>query len=155
MRLLLQVFALCSLVAGLSSRTDYVVHERRAVEPIDPDWVKTHRPNADKILSLRIGLAQQNLHELEEILMSVSHPDSPMYGKHWSRERVVEHFAPRNVTIDAVKAWLIDSGFHPDHIRVSPSKGWINVKATVSEVESLLDAEYHVYTHSSGYEQIS
>src|SRR5712672_4749579 len=153
MRLLLQVFAFCSLVAGLTSRTNYVVHERRAAEPVD--WVKTRRLNADKVLPLRIGLAQQHLHELEEILMSVSYPDSPMYGKHWSRERVVEHFAPNKVTTDAVKAWLIDSGFHPDRIRVSPSKGWLDIKATVSEVESLLDAEYHVYTHSSGHEQIS
>ncbi len=87
--------------------------------------------------------------------MSVAHPDSSTYGQHWSAERVAKHFAPSEVTVSTVKSWLIDAGFHPDHLHFSRSKGWISVKALVSEAESLLKAEYHVYTHSSGREQIS
>ncbi len=112
----------CSLVAAAPSRrASYVMHEKRAAEPVD--WHKTRRLEAHRVLPLRIGLTQQNIHELEELLMSVSHPDSPTFGQHWSPERVIEHFAPS--------------------------------EATTSEVELLLDTEYHVYTHPSGHEQIS
>jgi tripeptidyl-peptidase-1 len=152
--LFLQVLAVCLLVAGAPSRrASHVVHERRAVEPVA--WVKTRRLEAHKVLPLRIGLTEQNTHELEEILTSVSHPSSPKYGHHWSPDRVLQHFAPSKDTISIVKSWLVNFGFHPGRIRLSPSKGWIDINATTSEVESLLSTEYHVYTHPSGHEQIS
>jgi tripeptidyl-peptidase-1 len=144
----------CSLVAAAPSRrASYVMHEKRAAEPVD--WHKTRRLEAHRVLPLRIGLTQQNIHELEELLMSVSHPDSPTFGQHWSPERVIEHFAPSEATISTVKGWLIASGFDRARIRVSHNKGWIDVNATTSEVELLLNTEYHVYTHPSGHEQIS
>jgi len=146
--------AISTLVAAVPSRRGgHVVHERRAAEPVA--WVKTRRLEAQKVIPLSIGLTQQNMHQLEELLSSVSHPDSPTFGQHWSPERVVEHFAPSKDTVSKVKDWLIASGFDPSRIRVSHSKGWIEVDATAAEVEHLLDAEYHVYTHPSGHEQIS
>ncbi|KAI0266714.1 subtilisin-like protein [Gloeopeniophorella convolvens] len=156
MRVLLQ-FKLLALVAvavaAPSSRSDYVVHERRAAEPYD--WVQTRRLESHKVLPLRIGLKQQNMHKLDEMLMSVAHPDSEEYGQHWSPEQVAEFFAPSDASIVTVKEWLANQGFHPERIRISVSKGWVDVNATVAEIESLLDTEYHVYTHPSGHEQIS
>ncbi|KAI9506994.1 subtilisin-like protein [Russula earlei] len=150
----LQLLAISSLVAAAPSRrANHVVHERRAVEP--RNWMKSRRVDSYKVLPLRIGLAQQNLEQLEELLMTISNPDSPSFGQHWSPERVAEHFAPSEDTISTVKDWLTTEGFRGDSIRVSPSKGWIDVNATISEIEALLSAEYHVYTHPSGHEQIS
>jgi tripeptidyl-peptidase-1 len=85
--------------------------------------------------------------------MSVSQLDSSTYGQHWSSERVAKHFAPSEATISMVKSWLLDAGFHPERIRLSRSKGWFSVKLSVSEAESLLKAEYYVYTHTSGREK--
>ena len=151
--LVLWVLAIVSLVAGVPSRrANYVVHERRVAEPVN--WVKTGRPEADRSLTIRIGLAQQNLHLLEGALMSVAQPDSQTYGHHWSPNRVAEHFAPSEATISTVKNWLIDAGFCPDRLQLSRSKGWISVKVRVSEAESLLKAEYHVYRNPFGREQI-
>jgi tripeptidyl-peptidase-1 len=154
MRLLfLWVIAIGSLVAGAPSRSaNYVVHERRVAEPVN--LLKTRRLEAHRVFTIRIDLAQQNLHQLEEALMSVAQPDSETYGHHWSPERVAEHFAPSEATISTVKSWLIDAGFQPDRLQLSRSKGWISVKVHVSEAESLLKAEYHVYTNSFGREQI-
>lgn len=88
--------------------------------------------------------------------MAVSHPDSPDYGKHWTLEQVVDTFAPTEETIRKVFDWLQGSGFSSERIKISGNKGWIQVDATVAEVEELLDAEYHVYKHSeTGEEQIS
>jgi tripeptidyl-peptidase-1 len=110
--------AICILVAAAPSRCGgYVVHEHRAAEPVA--WAKTRRLEAHKLIPLRIGLTQQNMHQLQELLMSVSHPESPTFDQHWSPERVIEHFAPSEDTISRVKNWLIASGFNPGQIRVS------------------------------------
>ena len=143
-----------STIAVPSRRFNHVVHEKRALDPID--WIQDRRLEAEKVLPMRIGLTQQNLHRVEELLMSVSHPESPSYGQHFSPDEVVDLFAPSNDTIDAVKSWLTDAGVHHERLRLSPSRGWIEFEATAAEVEELLQTEYHVYTHpDTGVEQIS
>lgn len=132
----------------------HVIHEKRAFDPTDHDWSLARRLEPDKVLPMRIGLVQRNLHLLEELVMSVSHPDSPTYGQHWLPEKVVHTFAPAESTISAIKEWLMEEGFQRERIKLSPSKGWIDVNATVAEAERLLMTEYNVYSHSSGAEQI-
>jgi tripeptidyl-peptidase-1 len=129
----------------------HVLHETRAIEPLD--WVSVGRLDSDKVLPMRFGLAQQNLHRVEEMLMAVSHPESPSYGKHYTSADVVDTFAPSNETVTVVTNWLIDSGFSQNRLRLSANKGWILLEATTSEVEDLLKAEYHVYSHASGDQQ--
>ena len=138
--------------AGPSPHSDHVVHETRAAEPIH--WAKTGRLGSNRVLPMRFGLVQQNLHRLEEMLMSVSHPESPKYAQHFTPMEVVETFAPSEETISAVTSWLVDSGFSHDRLRLSPNKVWIHVNASTSEVENLLNTEYHVYSHPSGDTQI-
>lgn len=138
--------------AAPSPRAGHVLHEKRAMEPTD--WAQTRRLEAGRVLPLRVGLTQSNLHELEDMLMAVSHPESPAYGQHWTPARVVEHFAPSAASVDAVRDWLTGAGLGAERLRLSPSKGWIEVNATTAEVEELLSTEYHVYTHPSGAEQI-
>ncbi|KAI0254130.1 subtilisin-like protein [Lactifluus subvellereus] len=145
--------AICSLaLAAPSRRSNYVVHERRAVEAVG--WAKSRRADADKIIPLRIGMKQQNVHMLEELLMEVAHPDSPSYGQHWTPNRVVEFFAPSQSTVHAIRKWLTAEGFAEHQLRLSPSKGWIEFDTTVAKAEWLFDTEYHVYEHVSGAEQI-
>jgi tripeptidyl-peptidase-1 len=102
---------------------------------------------------MRFGLAQQNLHRVEEMLMAVSHPESPTYGKHYTPADIVDTFAPSDETISTVTNWLIDSGFARNRLRLSANKGWLSLEATTAEVENLLNAEYHVYNHASGDQQ--
>lgn len=85
--------------------------------------------------------------------MSVSHPESPSYGQHLSPAEVVETFAPSDETVRSVVDWLIGSGFARDRLRLTASRGWIEVNATTAEVEDLLNTEYHIYRHPSGVEQ--
>ena len=152
--------SILSLVATLfgiafaipSRRSDHVVHETRAAEPIH--WVNTGRLDSNKMLPMKFALAQQNLHKLEEMLMSVSHPESPKYAQHFTATEVIDTFAPSEETIAAVTNWLIDSGFSRDRLRLSLNKGWIHVNASTFEVENLLRTEYHVYSHPSGDTQI-
>lgn len=150
-------FSVLALFAGIAAalpnpRAGYVLHEKRTHEPVD--WLKTRRLEADRVLPMRFGLTQSNLHKLEDMLMAVSHPESPSYGKHYTPEEVVETFKPADATIDAVTDWLIESGISANRVRLSVNKGWIEFNATAAEAESILDTEYHVYTHHTGVEQI-
>ena len=145
--------AICSLaLAAPVRRSNYVVHERRAVEAVG--WAESRRAKADKIIPLRIGMKQQNIHMLEDLLMEVAHPDSPSYGRHWTPNEVVKFFAPSQSTVHAIRRWLIAEGFAEDQLRLSPNKGWIEFDTTVAKAEWLFDTEYHVYEHVSGAEQI-
>lgn len=134
-----------------SPYSHYVVHETRAAELIH--WVET-RLDSNRILPMRFGLVQQNLHRVEEMLMSVSDPASPRYGQHFTPMEVIETFAPSEESISAVTNWLVAAGISRDRLRLSSNKGWIHVDALTSEVEKLLNTEYHVYAHPSGETQI-
>lgn len=134
--------------------SSHVVHEKRLVDPTDHDWTLARRLESHKVFRMRIGLVQRNLHLIDELVMSVSHPDSPTYGQHWSAEKVLETFAPADSSVSAVKDWLSDEGLQWERIKISPNRGWIEVNVTAAEAERLLQTEYNVYSHSSGVEQI-
>lgn len=157
MRLSFAFFTLGGLAiafgAPSSRNVHHVVHEKRTVEPLD--WEMSRRLESHKILPVRIGLKQQNIGRIEDMLLSVSHPDSPDYGKHWSAKQVVDAFAPKEESIRAVLGWLQEFGISSDRPKISANKGWIHLNATTAEVEELLNTEYHVYTHTeTGEEQI-
>ncbi|KAH9176552.1 subtilisin-like protein [Lactarius sanguifluus] len=155
MRGLLQVLAICSVALAAPpqlERANHVVHERRTAEPIG--WVRSYRADADDIIPLRVGMKQQNLHMLEDLLMDVAHPDSPAYGQHWTPEKVADFFAPSESTVSSIRTWLSGSGIAEDKVRLSPNKGWIEVNVTVATAERLLDTEYQVYEHPSGAKQL-
>jgi tripeptidyl-peptidase-1 len=66
---------------------------------------------------------------------------------------VIEAFAPAQETVDAVRAWLVESGISAERITHSDNKGWLAFSATAEEAGSLLHTEYHVYEHvETGHE---
>ncbi|KAF7800220.1 hypothetical protein EIP86_011467 [Pleurotus ostreatoroseus] len=104
---------------------------------------------------MRIGLAQPNINDIEAMLMDVSHPNSPNYGKHWSAEKVAETFRASSESIDTVLEWLVTEGIHPSRTRLSKGGNWIEADVSVSEAEDLLKTKYYVYGHGpSGYRHI-
>jgi tripeptidyl-peptidase-1 len=153
MRGLLQVLTICSIALAASTQhANRVIHERRAAAPVG--WVKSHKVDAEDIIPLRIGIKQQNLHMLEDLLMGVAHPSSPKYGKHWTPEQVVDFFAPGESALYSIRTWLSTSGITEDRHRLSLNKAWIELNVSVAMVELLLDTEYHIYEHPSGVKQI-
>lgn len=119
----------------------YAIHESRDVVPWR--WIKRDRLRPDSILPVRIGLAQSNVDEAEDDLMAVSNPDSPVYGKYWTAQQVIEAFKPNDETIQTVKTWLRDAGIK--NAVLTENKAWFAFNARASEIESLLQTEYHEY----------
>ncbi|KAH9213779.1 peptidase S8/S53 domain-containing protein [Leptodontidium sp. 2 PMI_412] len=139
----------CSRAFGLPvSEDNYVVHEQLGA--LHPRWeVKGILPGGiDPKVQMRIAITQQNLHRGEEFLMEVSDPTSPLFGQHWSKDRIAEVFSPSEESTEAVKSWLVASGIDADQITPSRDGGWLTFHIGLSDAEVLLQAKYHVYTDS-------
>ncbi|KAH9474907.1 Aorsin [Psilocybe cubensis] len=132
---------------------DYILHEKRSFIP--SGWSLVRRQQSAALIPLKFGLKQSNLDRLEEFLNDVSHPDSRNYGNHWTQAKIAETFAPSNHSINAARKWLTNEGFDASRIRLSSSKSWLQVNATVGEAERLLKTKYHVYEHRDGTQHIA
>ncbi|KAG0699462.1 peptidase S8/S53 domain-containing protein [Suillus ampliporus] len=121
----------------------YKLHEKRSHIPAGWARARTLEPSAS--IPLRFALAQSNIEHIEALLNEVSHPASPSYGNHWSAGQVAAKFAPSTESVEIVRSWLIESGVEPHRVKLSPTKGWLEVDSTVEEAENLLLAEYHSY----------
>ena len=66
----------------------YTLHEKREVQK--EKWTRNLdvKLNRDAVIPISIGLTQRNLENGYDMLMDVSHPESPNYGKHWSMQKV-------------------------------------------------------------------
>ncbi|KAG1727664.1 peptidase S8/S53 domain-containing protein [Suillus paluster] len=117
------------------------LHEKRSHIPAG--WTRERTLDPSASIPLRFALAQPNIEHIEAQLYEVSHPDSPNYGNHWSPGQVAAKFAPSTESIETVRTWLIESGVEPHRVKISPTKGWLEVTSTVEEAENLLLAEYH------------
>ncbi|KAJ7175779.1 peptidase S8/S53 domain-containing protein [Mycena filopes] len=146
---------LLAALTAAQSLSPSVQHAKRSHLP--PGWSQVRRHVPQAFLPLRFGLTQSNvdMKSLEKVLNQVSHPESSTYGKHWTAARVANHFAPSDEAIQAVTSWIASSGMAAERVRVSKSKGWLMINATVTETEKLLNTEYHVYRHESGKEHIA
>ncbi|KAJ7261226.1 subtilisin-like protein [Mycena rebaudengoi] len=154
MRCLLPLI-LATLAAG-HTISPQVQHAKRSRLP--SGWVRARRHTPEAILPLRFGLTQANVDmaTLERLLNDVSHPDSLNYGAHWTSARVAQHFAPSDEAVRTVVSWLTESGVRRERLRINKTKGWVMLNATVTETETLLHTEYHVYVHEpSGTEHIA
>ncbi|KAG6004438.1 hypothetical protein E4U43_000737, partial [Claviceps pusilla] len=74
-------------------------------------------------------------------------PSSAKYGHYYKRDQVIDLFAPKQATIDAVKNWLVKSGVSAQNITLSKNRGWIKFHSSVQKLQSLVKADYHVYEH--------
>ncbi|KAH7925311.1 subtilisin-like protein [Leucogyrophana mollusca] len=129
------------------------VHEKR--NSIPRGWSLTRRHDTASVLPLRFALKQRNIEDIGTYLYDISHPKSPNYGQHWTAGEISRKFAPSDESLSAVQDWLIENGMERERIKVSPTKGWIQVDATVEEAERLMNTEYNVYTHQTGQEHVA
>ncbi|KAI0966227.1 tripeptidyl-peptidase 1 precursor [Xylaria arbuscula] len=127
------------------ARSDYSVKDSHFVPR---GWAKVERAPADHLLDLQIGLKQSNFAELEKQLYQVSDPAHSKYGQHLSAEDVEKLVKPTKQTSDLVHEWLGDNGIVPESY--SAAKDWVTVRLPVSQIEELLNTEYHIFEHEDG-----
>jgi tripeptidyl-peptidase I len=131
-----------SAVVGLPA-VDYVLHEAR--HGSRHLWKRTTRVDSGSIIPLRIGLVQSNAHAstVYDALMEVAHPESSKYGHYLTPDEVIELFAPKPETADAVVGWLLSEGVNKSDIYHYQSRDWLAINLPAREVERLFMTEYH------------
>ncbi|RFU73336.1 subtilisin [Trichoderma arundinaceum] len=134
---------LFNLAASRVAPLDHIQHELRD-EHFRSHWTKKSRIEGAVSVPVRVGLTQSNLDKGEALLMDISHPKSENYGKHLSATEVDELFAPSQDKIDAVTAWL-KSALSDRVITLSRGRQWLELNATIIELQDLLHTEYHEY----------
>jgi tripeptidyl-peptidase I len=98
-------------------------------------------PPNDQLMTLSIGLALENIDQLEEQLKTVSAPGSPDYGKYLDRDEVNALFHPSPEAYGAVIGWLKGAGV--EHI--SQQGANINFATTVANANKLLNTRFANY----------
>ncbi|RDW79067.1 S53 family peptidase [Aspergillus mulundensis] len=132
-------------VLGSTATGSHILHEQRDVLP--DHWTKHSRLHGHEIIPVRIGLTQSSLDAGHDLLMELSDPKSPRYGKHLSQDEVHDLFAPAEESVEQVRAWLESEGIASTRISQSFNKQWLQFDATAGELEKLLRAEYYLHSH--------
>ncbi|KAF2094775.1 putative protease S8 tripeptidyl peptidase I [Rhizodiscina lignyota] len=135
-----------ALTTVLAAPASHVLHEKRDSRRQLP----RRRVEPDAWIPIRVALRQSNLDAGHERLMQVSHPRSPDYGKHLSREDVHNLFAPVEESIKAVKDWLLKSGIKTGSVVDYANKGWLAVDMPARQAELLFHTQYYEYYHTDG-----
>ena len=118
-----------------------VIHEELAALPYG--WTQTGAPADTDTMILQIGLAQQNLDQLDSMIYDVSTPGSASYGKFMEGDEVAAMLAPSSEANDAVMEWLKGAG-----VTNSFSDGvYVNFSTSVGTANKLLSAEFKYYTN--------
>ncbi|KAJ6564007.1 subtilisin-like protein [Mycena capillaripes] len=125
-----------------------VARATAALRPVPAGWSLHRRADPDALIPLKLSLTGSNIDKLESILMDIADPRSPNYGKHWSPAQVKETFRPSQETVETLSAWLLayGAGVHADAIELSASGDILQANMTVSAAETLLQAEFYIYS---------
>lgn len=126
-----------SSVGALSYST--IVHEKRGSNEI----LNRSQVDRDAIVPLRIGLKQQSLEIVDDLLLKSSHHSSPRYAKYWTKSEVQDLFAPSGETVSIVRQWLLDSAISPDDIRLTSNGAWLALDLPLRKAEQLLNTSYY------------
>lgn len=112
------------------------------------DWSSVGAASKSDIITLQIGLKQQNDGVVEQHLTEVSDPSHARYGQHLTAAEVDDIVAPSDETVELVQAWLAEHGI--TRTALSPAKDWIHVLVPVEKAEQLLQTTYSVFKHRDG-----
>ena len=92
-----------------------------------------------------IKRSQEQRQALERMLLDVSTPTSPAYGKHLTKTDMQKQFAMPNEPAEIVTNYLKSQGI--TNFRVSPLKDLIFVKMSVDEAETVLNTKFGAFHH--------
>lgn len=125
---------------------------RAAISPAASHWKRSARLASDQVIHIDLALAvDQNISgKAAQALESISDPDSPSFGQHWTPDRIAQFFAPPRESIRQVGRWLNSSGVSRSAMRLSRDGTFLSFNISVGQAEQLLGAEFHLYRHLNG-----
>lgn len=120
--------------------------------PAPDGWFKTGRPDPSLPITLRFALAQPNFSKLEEHLLTISDPSNSRWREHLSKEDVDALVAPHEESVQFLNEYIAYYGLESS--AAAASGDWHLVETNISVAETLLNAEYYVFEHTSTGKQV-
>jgi len=114
--------------------------------PQSPSWEWAGPADPNELIELMLAIRQSNTEALESLVLAVSDPDNPTYGKHLSFEAVNALIAPAVESLRQVREYLskeLGPDLHEAGCEQSPSGDFIRCVVPVRMAEKLLDTQYH------------
>lgn len=84
--------------------------------------------------------------------MSIATPGHLNYGNQMSYSQIKSFLRPSESTMEAISDWLIASGIGDKDI--THEDDWIKFKATVEQIESMLDTEFYYFNNDNDHVSI-
>ncbi|KAJ7212548.1 family S53 protease-like protein [Mycena pura] len=122
-----------------------VLHERRTAPPAG--FITQGAADASEIVTLRVGLAKNNVAGLQEKLMSISTPGNSGFRKWLSMEDVKSFMQPSAETVAAFNSFASANGL--ESTVISPNGDWMSITLPVSQANRLFDAKFEKFAHAS------
>ncbi|RDW80328.1 hypothetical protein BP5796_05026 [Coleophoma crateriformis] len=101
--------------------------------------------NRTSPMQIRMHLKQQNVAEFEQSVYDMSTPGHSTYGAHMTQNAINDFLQPAEETVKLVMTWLAAAGLQSNSWL---EQDWMHINATVSDVESLLDARYYYFQNA-------
>jgi tripeptidyl-peptidase-1 len=111
-----------------------------------PKWIQQRRAEGTRMHEVMFAVKQRNLDVLDKILIEVSDPRSPLYGKHLTFEQVGKITANPEATSDITR-WLTTLG--AEIVSMTPRGEYIKAKAPISLWEDVFGTEFYSYAHAT------
>jgi len=112
-------------------------------------WIRLHRADPEYITTFSVFLKQRNVQaSCPSLLDQISDPESPDYGKHLTREQILDRLAPSAAVQRQVIEWVKSAGIN--EASIVNHRDSLFVRAPVSLVERLFSTELHVYRRLEG-----
>lgn len=108
-----------------------------------PDIQELGRADPDVQHTIGFGILQKNQDRLQQVLMEVSTPGNPNYGKHWTKEQLDE-LTRNQEGHDRVLA-VLQSMPDVEIERETRNGGYIYAKAPIRVWENLFQTEFFVF----------
>ncbi len=118
--------------------------ERAVFNTDDAGYALVNKGDAMKtsLHDVIFAIKQQNLDVLNEILYSVSDPQSSKYGNHWSRQEVAA-LVSNPLATESVRNYLIENGIYIE--KVSKYGDYIRASATIGQWETLFQTKFYEF----------
>ncbi|TEY82450.1 hypothetical protein BOTCAL_0029g00390 [Botryotinia calthae] len=132
--------AICAGLLSQALPAYGAVMEKLAAAP--SGWTAASETDSSAAITLTVGLAMQNLDQLEAKLLAVSTPGNPEYGNHLDIDEANALFAPSADASSAVTSWLTSAGAQ----NIVSDGSTISFATTIEKANSMLNAKFKSYT---------
>lgn len=110
------------------------------------DFVHSGTVQGDKLYTYHLVLPQQNVEDFLQLALDIADPVSSIYGKHMTRDQVLEMIAPPYATRKEILDFMIGSGV----VACSDLGDAIKCVDSVKNINNMFNTSMSYYTQTNG-----